>query len=404
MDRPDVRHQMGSRITDWGDALRIDLNQLGSLLPGGDLGGETWSEETSEALRNNWSESQNLELCDAMASFAKEAGGDFRSYVEWTVLHNRLYDGTHMRDLRRERFGPGHRASITTLGWLHPESSLSTCIQAVGYVPTGNGSFKQEVWQPECLYDTEFMALAPSVITTFGGARQIHISGLVAWDNEINPLYVGDPERQIQHVFDLIREIFEEAGGTLSDVTRLRPFAHSTEIAGLIRSRIGECWKGIPAPTVMMSDSQSFGNPPKLYTEIQVMGVLSDGDSVVVQEERPAPEVLPDRDCLMVRSSTSRDWEMVHLAELRPAEPGSPKHEAAQVAYAMEAVLADEGLSNDDLCLVLAYASSPESAEAFKMGASGPFDLETLHILTCPEMPELKGRSIKVEMTARKMR
>ena len=317
---PDVQHQMGSHITDWGDALRIDLNQLGALLPGGGAGGETWSEETSEALRNNWSESQNIALCDTMTAAAKEIGGDFRSYVEWTVLHNRLYDGTHMRDLRRERFGPGHRASITTLGWAHPDATVSTCIQAVGYVPTGKGSFKQEVWQPDCLYDTEFMALAPTVITSFGGARQIHISGLVAWDDEINPLFVGEPERQIGHVFDLIRDIFEEAGGTLSDVARLRPFAHSTEIAERIRSQIGDSWQGFPRPSVMMSDSRSFGNPPKLYTEIQVMGVLADGDSVVVQEEHPGPKGLPDQDCVVVRSSTSRDWELLHVAELRPAD------------------------------------------------------------------------------------
>jgi enamine deaminase RidA (YjgF/YER057c/UK114 family) len=395
---------MGVNVTDWGDAMRLDLNQLGASLPDVDGNGETWSEETSQALRNSWSEAQNLALCDAMTAAAGEIGGDFRSFVEWTVLHNKLYDGTHMRDIRRERLGPDHRAAITTLGWSHPEATVSTCIQAVGYIPKGKGDFKQEVWQPECLYDTEFMALAPTVVTTFGGARQIHISGLVAWDNETNPLHVGDPVGQIAHVFELIEEIFKEAGGSLACVTRLRPFAHSTEIAGLIRDRIVESWNGIPRPSVMMSDSRSFGNPPKLYTEIQVMGVLPDSDSQVDQKENEIPASLPDQDCIVVRSSIARDWEMLHVAEVRPSSKGDPAEEAQQVTAGLKEVMEAQDLTRDDVCLILAYASSLEGAKAFTNAATELVDGETLHILPCPDMPELNGRSIKAEMTARKLK
>ena len=137
MSQPDVRRRMRIRHTDWGDAVRIDLNQLGSRLPAQGVQGATWSEEAGEALRDEWAESQNVALCDTLTEVAARLGGNFDSFAEWTVLHNRRYDGTHMRSERRARFGPGYRAAITTLGWAHPSANLSTCIQAVGYVPRG---------------------------------------------------------------------------------------------------------------------------------------------------------------------------------------------------------------------------------------------------------------------------
>ena len=193
MSQPDVRRQMRIRQTDWGDAVRIDLNQLGAHLPARGIQGATWSEAASEALRDEWSESQNVALCDTMTEVAAGIGGGFDSFVEWTVLHNKRYDGTHMRNERRNRFRRGYRAAITTLGWAHSRTSLSTCIQAVGYVPKARATFHQAVWRPESLYDTEFMALAPAVVTRFGGGRQIHLSGVVAWDEGINPLFEGRP-------------------------------------------------------------------------------------------------------------------------------------------------------------------------------------------------------------------
>ncbi|MDA0746312.1 MAG: Rid family hydrolase [bacterium] len=401
VEKPNVVEDAHFHVTDWGRAVRVDVNRLGALLPA-ERSGETWSEETSKALQNAWSEAQNEALCQALEDAAGAQGGDFRSFVEWTVLHNRLYDGTHMRDVRRARFGEKYRASITTLGWAHADAKFSTRIQAVAYVPKpGEKGFEQKVWQPECLYDTEFMALAPTVITRFGGARQIHISGVVAWDDAITPLFVGDPERQIAHVFDVIQRIFEEAGGSLSDVVRLRPFAHNTEVAGLIRQEVARRWAGRPRPVVMMSDSRSFGNPPKLYTEIQVMGVLPDGEAELVQRELDLPAALVDENSAVMRSSRAAEWELVQVGELRAAGPGSPEEEAGAVVAQIDVALRQASLRQDDVCLAFVYASSPQAAAAFETAAAEVLNPACIHVLISPPMPELSGRHIKVELTAR---
>ena len=400
MSQPDVRRQMRIRQTDWGDAVRIDLNQLGAHLPARGIQGATWSEAASEALRDEWSESQNVALCDTMTEVAAGIGGGFDSFVEWTVLHNKRYDGTHMRNERRNRFRRGYRAAITTLGWAHSRTSLSTCIQAVGYVPKARATFHQAVWRPESLYDTEFMALAPAVVTRFGGGRQIHLSGVVAWDEGINPLFEGRPERQICHVFDLIQDVFQEGGGSLVDVVRLRPFAHCTKIARLIRAEIERRWAGHPRPVVMMSDSRRFGDPPSLYAEIQVMGVLSDNDVEVRHAETQLPAGLPDEGALRIRRSRARNFELIQVGELRAPPDAEPQREAEHVTAQLATVFERLSLSRNDVCLTFAYVSSPETAAAFPEIVSQAVPMDTVHVLPCPAMPELDARHIKVELTA----
>ncbi len=402
MVEPDVRRHMRVRHTDWGDAVRIDLNQLGARLPAQGAPGATWSEATGESLLDEWAEAQNEALCDTMADVAACSGGGFDSFAEWTVLHNRRYDGAHMRELRRRRFPQGYRAAITTLGWAHPGTPLSMSIQAVAYVPKTGAGFKQAVWRPESLYDTEFMALAPAVVTDFGGGRQIHLSGVVAWDERINPLFEGQPERQISHVFDLIQDVFSECGGSLGDVVRLRPFAHSSEIARIIRAEVSRRWGGRPKPVVMMSDSRHFGDPPSLYAEIQVLGVMSDGQCGVRHREAELPRGTIDEDATRIRCSRAREWEMVHVGELRGRPASGWKREAEQVAGQISSVLERMSLTPDDVCLTLAYVSSPEAAAAFPETVTGAVPVETVHVLPCPAMPELDGRCIKVEMTARR--
>ncbi len=400
MSHADVRRHMRVRHTDWGDAVRIDLNQLGSQLPAHGIQGATWSETAGEALRDDWSESQNVALCDTMTEVAAGFGGGFDSFAEWTVLHNKRYDGTHMRSVRRARFGHGYRAAITTLGWAHSRTGLSTCIQAVGYVARPGAAFHQAIWRPESLYDTEFMALAPAVITRFGGGRQIHLSGVVAWDEDVNPLFEGQPERQIRHVFDLIQDVFEEAGGSLSDVVRLRPFAHCTRIARLIRKEVDRRWSGRPRPVVMMSDSRRFGDPPSLYAEIQVMGVLSDNDSEVRHWETRIPTGLPDDGALRIRRCRARGWELIQVGELRAPRGTDPNREPEHVAEQLASVLERLSLARREICLTFAYVSSPETAAAFSEIVSHAVPADTVHVLPCPAMPELDARHVKVELTA----
>ncbi len=392
--KPDVCEFVRVHTTDWGDVVRVDLNQLGARLPSG------LDEEASAA----WSEAQIEALCDTMEEAAGRVGGDFRSFAEWTVLHNRLYDGTRMRDMRRERFGEVYRAAITTLGWAHPEARFSTRIQAVAYVPKNpDVDFEQALWKPEVHYETESMALSPTTISRFGGARQIYISGVVAWDDEINPVLTDDPRAQVRYVLRRIQDIFEEAGGSLADVVRLRPFAHDTEIAAIIREEIRQVWKGYPRPAVMMSDSRSFGNPPKLYTEIQVMGVLPDGDRMVTQDEPDLPDPLGDGGATVIRSSRVQDWELVHIGELRAPKGADPEAEPEQVVDRIEGALSHASLSRDDVCLAFAYASSPDAARAFGAAAGRVLHPDAVHVLPCPPMPELGGRQLKVELTARRL-
>lgn len=400
MSHPDVRRHMRVRHTDWGDAVRIDLNQLGSQLPARGNQGATWSEAAGEALRDEWSEFQNVALCDTMTEVAAGFGGGFDSFAEWTVLHNKRYDGTHMRSVRRARFGRGYRAAITTLGWAHSRTGLSTCIQAVGYVARPGATFHQAIWRPESLYDTEFMALAPAVITRFGGGRQIHLSGVVAWDEDINPLFERKPERQIRHVFDIIQDVFEEGGGSLSDVVRLRPFAHCTRIARLIRKEVNRRWSGRPRPVVMMSDSRQFGDPPSLYAEIQVMGVLSDNDNEVRHSETRIPAGFPDDDAMRIRRCRARGWELIQVGELRAPRGTDPRREVEHVAEQLASVLEHLSLSRREICLTFAYVSSPETAAAFPEIVSQAVPKETVHVLPCPAMPELDARHVKVELTA----
>ena len=149
----------------------------------------------------------------------------------------------------------------------------------------------------------------------------------------------------------------------------------------------------------MMSDSRSFGDPPSLYAEIQVMGVLSDNDGVRHSETQP-PAGIPDEGALRIRSSRVRDWELVQVGELR-APPGErPDMEAERVTEQLATVLERVSLSRKDVCLTFAYVSSPESAAAFSEVASRAVPPDTVHVLPCPAMPELDTRHIKVELTA----
>lgn len=47
----------------------------------------------------------------------------------------------------------------------------------------------------------------------------VYVSGTLPFDSENNVVYPGDAAAQTRHVLDIIKQVIETAGGTLSDVT-----------------------------------------------------------------------------------------------------------------------------------------------------------------------------------------
>ncbi|MCL9667759.1 pyrimidine utilization protein C [Rosenbergiella epipactidis] len=47
----------------------------------------------------------------------------------------------------------------------------------------------------------------------------VYVSGTLPFDNENNVVHPGDAAAQTRHVLDIIKQVIETAGGTLSDVT-----------------------------------------------------------------------------------------------------------------------------------------------------------------------------------------
>ena len=388
---PDVARQATEHVTDFGDVLRIDLNQLGAPVP------QTPADQEREA----WALAQNEALCAHMETVARRHAGDFRSFVEWTVLNGTSYDGSSMRTVRRRMFGDGYRASITTLGWFRCDR-YSARIQCVGYVPKAGaaGRFRQEIWRPAALYDTEFMGLAPATVTTFDGAKQIFLSGVVAWDDDIRPLQTDDPRRQVRMVLERIGAVFEEAHGSRHDVLRLRPFAHSPQIAAIIRDEAGRFWAGGPAPAIMLAESQSFGTPPQLYTEIQAMGVVPDRGGTVTQDEITLPAGGDRQTALRVRRAATRRWALAEVAEIR-SEPGTAAAQCDMICAQAQAALQALAALGTDVCLAFCYVSGEAVARELPAALQRVVAPQSIHLVPTPPMAELDGGEVKLQMTVR---
>ena len=398
--KPDVRSVAQVHVTDWSGVTRIDLNQVGARVPNELLSGAgaEW-----EAARKRWGEEQNDAICDLMTEVAGRYGGGFDSYVEWTATYGALYDGNDMRVKRRDRFTDPYRAAITTLGWVDTRQPWGTRIQATAYVPNDSSvPFTRELWRPKALYDTEFMALAPAVVVGFGGVRFLYVSGVVAWDENINPLYSDDPVRQIRHVLETIVAVFEEAGGTRADVVRLRPFTHSPKTARIIRDQVASMWRGVAPPSLLIADDINFGNPPKLHTEIQVMGVVA-GSHVPTHGVIDPPSLVGGDRSLTIRTTRARDWELVHISEVRATPHGNVHREGADVVARLAACMEQAGIIKNDVVLAMVYCSSDAVAEAFRKEAVSVLPDSAIHLIPSRPMRELDGTHIKVELTARRL-
>ena len=377
-------------VTDLGPVLRIDLNMFGA-----DLGSEP------AVGRKAWSHEQNRRLCDAMTAEMERHGGNFNSLAEWTVAVNRHYDLQDMRNVRTARWSDGFGSAITTLPWAHPTSPKSVSIQTVGYVPKDPGThFRMRAWQPACLYDCSFLGLATASVVEIGEINLVYLSGVVAWDQAIQPLAGDNPRAQVRIVLQKIQEVFWEAGGTPADVVRLRPFTASPEVARLLRE---ECTRltteqGGPEPTLLIAEESSFWGAPALYTEIQVMGVVGRNGCAIGQEECLLPGITSAT--TRIRRTTTPIGTMLHAADLRAPTGTDPKAEATVISDQVAQVLRAFGLMAANVCLAMIYASSPQSIVELMAALRGQIDPAALHFVFCPPMPELNGGTVKLELTA----
>lgn len=390
----DVASEARIHATDWGDFTRIDLNMLGAPLGAEPAGG--WV---------GWSHEQNRRLCDFMAAELAKRGGSFDSIAEWTVAVNRYYDLQDMRNVRTGRWSRGFGSAITTLPWANPASTRSVSIQTVAYVPkNAQAPFALKAWQPDCLYNCGFLGLSPAVVAEVGSARMIHLSGVVAWDKAIQPLAGDDPRAQVRLVLRKIQEVFEEAGGSPADVVRLRPFTATPAVAQLIREECVNLWtnQGQPAPVLLMAEESSFWGAPSLYTEIQVMGIVGQAGKPVGQEEVRIAGIVDE--ATRVRCTRTPHWDMVHIGELRAPAGTDGEAEAVAMGRLVSQVLRELALAPTDVCLAMAYVSSARVKAQLEAVLSDILGSTALHLVHSPDMPELNGRTVKLELTARKLK
>jgi len=403
LEIPDVKKCMGLRITDWGDVHRLDLNQLGAVIPTqlralATEGG--WADE----LKKKWGELQVDGILEAMENSAEALGGNFPSFAEWTVVYNELYSPL-MRTKRKEKFGDGYRAAISTLKWLSQESGLSARIQANAYIPKSrNSNFRQVMWRPACMADYEMFVVAPAVSTYFGGISLLHVAGMLGMDSQGLLIHTEHPEKQIHYILENIISVFEEAGGTRKDVVRLRPFAQTPEIAAIIRRKVKELWKGSIEPTVFMSDGMRFGGPAdKQYAEIQAFGILK-GDADILHQKLDITMNGSDEDTFAARSTITRDFEYIQASEIRAGQSFGPETESNRVVNRIEEFISKAGLCMEDICNIIVYAGTLEAAREMEEAiGKSLIPRNMVHLVPCPQMYEMGEYQIKAEVSARRL-
>lgn len=388
--KPNVMEEGQVNVSDWGDIIRIDLNNLGARVP------ETLEEESVAA----WKEKQNEAICETMQSFAANYGGDFNSFAEWTVTGGPLYDGKSMRDVRKSLFADNYRAAITTCKYSAEDSDWATRIQATAFIPkSGNVKFSQIGWEPDSLYSTEFMALSPAVTTEFDGVKLLHLSGVVAWNKQRDILFRDDPRNQIRHVLEKITAAFEEAGGSKEDICRIRPFTQSAEMSALVREEVDHYWSGTSLPVVMNADRW---NVDDLVTEIQVCGLIG-VDRIVKHEE--VEHALHDEKHARIRRSSYGQRELIHIGEIR-AEEGTedPGDEVRQVLRQIGDVMQSLSVTGEEVNLAMVYAGTKEVIRLFHQSAADVLPAQKVHIVPCGIIQEMGGRQLKVELTINRIK
>lgn len=388
LEKINAKENMNVKITDFGKVTRLDINQLGATVPN-DLLASGKDEE-----KKAWSGSQNDAIIEAMVEQTKKNGGDFNSLAEWTVTVGALYDWG-MKNKRKAVFNEDYRSAITGLYNMNPDTGQGAWVQTTAYINKGeNEDFKQYVWRPKSLYDTEFMCLAPAVITEFGGLKQIFLSGVSAWNDKIEVQHPKDVRAQIRYTLDKIIAVFEEAGGSRNDIVRLRPFMSTTDAAQILREEIKNYWKD-QQPVVMMADELPM--PSDSCVEIQVMGIINSTGYNAAHGE------LAQEDTFVSRTCEGKTWTLYQAGEFRAQEGVDAESEAKLIAGNIKSYMEDTGLAKDDICLIYGYSQSVSDTAVLKEALEDVVNKASLHIIPSRPIPELGTRRFKVEVTARKV-
>jgi len=351
---------------------RVDVHRLGALVPEGlrDPGGD-------KEGRKAWVAQHDDALLNTLEGTATAHGGDFSSFAEWTTMCGVLYDFGDINSKRRERFKDPYRAAISTVFGVNLESGLGALIQATAFVPDRGVDFEMTAWQPEALYDTEFMALAPAVTVRFGGARQVYLSGVMDWDNDHVQLHTDDARQQIRSVLLRIINSMTEAGGDANDVVRLRPILPTADCLPILQEELSSLWKGAIPPVV--TPIAGLPMPKGQFAEIQAYGMVSDQHPVT-------HEVLEG----VGRRARARDFEVI--------QAGPFSGSAAEGARSVKAFLSAQKLASADLANMLVFCRTPADGRDFAEMAA--IDPACLHLIPArPENP-LAGGRILVELTA----
>lgn len=383
-----VREEMRVNVTDWGDATRVDVNQLGTRFR---------VAVVPEGERQSWAQAQNAALCEMLAETAARYGGGAESFGEWSVDVGLCYEDADL-PMDKEVAETFDSSAEPGLFWATPESGWGVRMQAAAYVPQGDQpSFQQTAWQPETLpYHVErACGLAPAMRTTFGGACQVFVAGLGSWDERYRLVYAGNYRGQARYVLRMLADLCGEAGGTCEDVVRLRVHVPSPEAIPILQEEIHQLWQGEVRPVVQAIVREQD------FTDMQMLAILSEGTHPVTHrmEELEAP----DGATPTVHMADARDWEVIEAGGLR-GDPAAPaERQVEQVLSQIETLQRQTEIDTEDVCVVRAWVNSPELERLIAERIGEVANPSALHLIPCMDGVRSKRLRLEAGLTARRL-
>jgi len=383
-----VREEMRVNVTDWGDATRVDVNQLGTRFQVAVL---------PEGERQGWVQAQNAALYETLAETAARYGGGAGSFGEWSVDVGLCFEdvGFPVDKGLPERSGD---ISEPSLFWTAPESGWGVRMHAAAYVPQGTqSSFQQMIWQPESLpYHVErACGLAPAMITAFGGARQVFVAGLGSWDEKYRLVYAENSRGQARYVFRMLADLCAEMGGDCTDIVRMRVHVPSPEAVPILQEEVRQVWQGDVRPVVQAIVREQE------FTDVQVLAIVSDGAHPVTH--RMEELAAPDGAGPTVHLADARDWEVIEAGGLR-GEPGAPAdRQVEQVLGQIETLQRQTETEPEDVCVVRTWTNSPELEHLFVERVGEVANPNALHLIPCIDGVRSQRPRLEVGLTVRRL-
>ena len=100
----------------------------------------------------------------------------------------------------------------------------------------------------------------------------VFISGIVAWDGDMNPLGGNDAYRQAQIIFGYMKKLMEAAGGVMDDIVRITVYVTDMRYQPDIWRARQEVFSGdFPCSTLICVTSLF---KPELLVEIEAIGFV----------------------------------------------------------------------------------------------------------------------------------